>query len=205
VAQQQSRFLFLGSLGVSMVFVLTACSAPSPVQPTAAESARNGTLDRRVGDVGGGSTDGNFAVVTLVTSDGSSLTIGCIVDVPLSLPLTFFSCGSGEGTGRLSEAKVWWLYFDESGEIIVPQPFRLSPSVFEVGLLISFRGGLDVDFFEGPAFLSEGTLAVTINTLNTGSCQLHEIILDADVTGHLPHLGKVTGTVSMECQEDVTP
>ncbi len=97
------------------------------------------------------------------------------------------------GTGRLTEARIWDSYIDKSGEPVFPTAFILNPSALEVELVISLRGG-------GQAYLSEGTLAATINLLNAGSCQPEEeIILDVDITGHLPHIGKVNGTITAVC------
>jgi hypothetical protein len=207
VAKLPSRFLFSLALGASVLIALSACSAPSPVQPTAAESPQSGTLDRRVGDVGGtGGEQGIDAAFTVATTDGSTLNVVCRVEYPLSLPLNFFSCGSGPdsgNTGRLTEAGVWVFYIDKSGQPIFPFALRLFPSVLEVELLITLGrgpGGPLTPPGAGQAYLSEGTLAATINLLNPGPCQLEQLVLDVDFTGHLPHIGKVNGTLTVTCQ-----
>jgi hypothetical protein len=178
------------------VLMMSGCSQDSPTRPSHAAVNSGGLLERRIGDVGSGGgseqcPEGETCgpvTVELTAPDSSTFMFECGLFIfSRQLPQTAIcdSLNPSTGTGRFSK---WNLAEDPSRHPSNTVTVRSS----SVDLRFAFEVG-------GRGYRSEGTLEIQDFFRNV-PCVPGEPALRLQATGHLPQLGRVTATISGNCE-----
>lgn len=183
---------------IAILLMMPGCSRVNPTEPTPA-GLRNGLLERRIGDVGGGGGTGECHVgeqcgiilVVLSAPDDSTFEFICSFrfDLPLPQKAVCDTIANGIGTGRFSD-------FTLAETIDLKPSVTVSSSKVDLTLILAIIENPNIAQPHG--FLSEGQLTVQA-FFRESPCVGIESALRLEATGVLPRFGRVTATITGNC------